>query len=593
MTLKYGRYWPDGVDAFNIELACFLLGLSEEDGGLGKFQHCRNIIDHLWNQEGSAMRFDWHPWAERMIEEACNNDFLSVAGCASSGKSDTYAVWAIINFLTNPKNTRVFVTSTSLKDSRMRIWGRIREYWRVIPNAPGRLVDSAGMIKYVDPITGDATEDSGITLLAAEQKKEKTAIGKMIGFKRERVIFIADEMPELSPAIIEAAIANLDSNPYFQLIGIGNPNSRFDAFGTFSKPDLGWTSISENSAEWETEHGKCIRFDAELSPNVLAGKVLYSYLPTEKKLAAKRKKMGANSLLFWRMYRGFWCPTGSDAGLYSEADVVIYGADENKVTWRSNVQRVAFLDTAFSQGGDRAVVQLGTIGTTIEGKTTLVMDIGYHELKSDRTKKEPLNFQIAAQFRELCVKEGVPAYNAGVDSTGGGGPFSDILAVLWNTTFHRCYFGGNPTDRPISSSDLRPCSEGFHNKVSEIWGIGVELIRTGQLKGLYPELVKEMTARLYSTRKKGNNEVIEVEPKKKMKARSSFSPDIADAAFGLVDLCRERLGLDSVEGETLDTSSDSSMSWDRYVAQGNIPYVDNDEKILDDFFANSGFIPFS
>jgi hypothetical protein len=236
------------------------------------------------------------------------------------------------------------------------------------------------------------------------------------------------------------------------------------------------------------------------------------------------------------------------------------------------------------------VVQLGTIGISTEAKVVLLLDNGSTELKSDITIKTPLNFQIAEQFKALCIENRVPANNAGVDSTGGGGPFCDILAVVWNTGFHRCYFGGNPTDRPVSSSDLRPCKEAFVNRVSEIWGIGVELIRTGQIKGLYPALITEMVSRIYTTRSKGE---IEVEPKKKMKARSGHSPDLADAALGLVDLCRERFNLDSVEGESLNVSGEGGLDWDTFVRQGDLPYLTDDEKRMDDFFQNSGFIPFS
>jgi hypothetical protein len=33
----------------------------------------------------------------------------------------------------------VLVTSTTLKDSRKRIWGSIRDYWQAAPALPGKL----------------------------------------------------------------------------------------------------------------------------------------------------------------------------------------------------------------------------------------------------------------------------------------------------------------------------------------------------------------------------------------------------------------------------------------------------------------------
>jgi len=588
-STRYGRHWPAGTNDLTVELGAFLLGIPVEEGGLGKEQHFINVVDVLWNTEGSRMRFDWHPWALRMLEYSCKYDYLAVAGCASSGKSDFYALWAIVNYLADPENTKVLVTSTTLKDSKLRIWGRICEYWNAVPGLPGNLVDSMGVIRYVNPETGKTMDTSGITLLAGEKKKEQDSIGKMIGFKRRRVILVADELPELSRAILEAARANLSSNPYFQLIGIGNPNSRFDAFGIFAKPKYGWNSVTALDEEWETEDGYCIRFDGEKSPNVIAEKILYPYLLSREKLEEQKAKLGENSLSYWRMYRGYWCPTGSASGIYSEAEIALHEADERNVYWKEVPTRVAFLDTAFSSDGDRAMVVMGKCGLDTRDRKVLLYDPEEYLLAEDVTKDEPLDYQIAQQYKDLCLKAGVTIENAGIDSTGGGGPFGSILSKVWGVGFHKCYFGGAPSDRAVSSSDSRTGKEAYSNKVSEIWYAGVELIRTGQLKGMTTSIVREACARVYTTRKKGDYEIIEVEPKKKMKGRAGMSPDVADAAFGLLDLCRERLELTSVEGEQLEVAPDKS--WDRFCAEGN--RMNHHQELTssaeDDFFGESNF----
>ena len=489
-----------------------------------------------------------------------------------------------------------------MKDSRLRIWGRITKYWAAVPGLPGKVVDSVGMIKYQDPETGETSADSGIFLLAGDAKKEKDAVGKMIGFKNRTVIVVADELEELSPALLSAAMGNLDAaNEIFQFIGMSNPGSYYSPFGQLAKPRGGWGSITADSDEWETEYGYCIRFDGAKSPNVLAGKTIYPYIITKENYADKARVLGENSPQFWRMYRGFWCPTGVAAGLYTEADIMQSGAEERDVNWKGATERVAFLDTAFSQGGDRAIVQMGVIGTVDGKKRVLLLDSDCIQLRSDITKKdEPLNFQIARQFKELCQSQGVRIANAGVDSTGGGGPFCDILSTLWGTGFYRCYFGGSPSDRIASSSDQRSCREAFYDRVSEIWGVGVELIRTGQLKGLYFDLIQELTARLYETVKRGTGDCIAVEPKKKMSKRSGKSPDIADAALGLVDLCRERFRLDSVEGDTLVFGDTGRTSWDGLLAMSDAMHGDGpvasrsrneDEELAARFFGSNGFIP--
>jgi hypothetical protein len=81
-----------------------------------------------------------------------------------------------------------------------------------------------------------------------------------------------------------------------------------------------------------------------------------------------------------------------------------------------------------------------------------------------------------------------------------------------------------------------------------------------------------MTSRLYTT----VGTKVQVESKKKMKARTGKSPDEADAAFGLLDLARERFGFDCVEGDIIQRNAEASggdqMTWDAFVAAGDSIY---------------------
>ena len=310
---QYGRWWSKKIDQFNREIYSFRNPMPLEKGGELPEYHFKRIVSALWPEDGPKP-FVWHSWAERMLEASCRNKYLAVEGCASSGKTDYFAIWAIVNFIVAPYDTMVLVTSTTLKDSRKRIWGSIRDYWQAAPALPGKLVDSMGLIRFEDG-TGGTSDKSGITLIAAEKKKEKEAVGKLIGFKNKRVIVIADEMPELSESILEASASNLSLNPEFQFIGIGNPASRFDAFGILAKPMNGWQSISPMEDEWQTERGLCIRFDGEKSPNVLTGKLIYPWIVTQAKLDEAKARFGENSLAYYRMFR---TPTHPHAAIMSD-----------------------------------------------------------------------------------------------------------------------------------------------------------------------------------------------------------------------------------------------------------------------------------
>ena len=129
--------------ALELELYGFLHGFPQCDAT--KADHFRAASRILWNKE--TKEFVWHPWADDMLEAACEQKWLGLVGCGSCGKTDFAAVWAIINWLADMMNTKVLDTSTSLKESRKRIWGSICEYWQAAPGLPGKLVDSLGMIR--------------------------------------------------------------------------------------------------------------------------------------------------------------------------------------------------------------------------------------------------------------------------------------------------------------------------------------------------------------------------------------------------------------------------------------------------------------
>jgi hypothetical protein len=538
----YGEQWPTDITMVTVELTCLN---KPPRNSPGPMHHFKEVVDHLWNHPDSRTRVEWTPWLERMIESAFEHKYLAVAGCASSGKSQAYALWAIVQFLCSPWNTLVLVTSTSLKESRKRIWGAITDLWRAVPGLPGKLVDSVGMIRFDDGSGKQFGDRCGISLIAAERKKEREAIGKLVGIKQQRVIFIADELPELGESILEAAYTNLSNNPHFQLIGIGNPASYYDPFGQFATPKNGWGSITVNDEEWETERGYCLHFDAHKSPNIQAGHIIYPWMITPQNLAESANKLGENSPGYWRMYRGFWCPTGAEDSIYSEADIIRHGADQT-VTWLEPPTKVAALDPSFSSNGDRSILYFGFCGFNAEGKKVICLD-HYEELREDVTnKEEPRSYQIARQFRDKCEAWGVLPRNAAYDASGGGAPFGDVVDVVWSREVLRVHFGGKASDRHVSLTDTTPSHERYSNRVSELWWAGKELIRNKQLYGVGRDLVREMTERLYTT-EKGSGMRIRVESKADMKSRIGKSPDLSDAAFILIDLCRARLGLSATD----------------------------------------------
>ena len=459
-------------------LTALLYGFAHHPRALAREYYFWRICDELWNHddlpEPLMVR---HPWAEQMIRSAIHNKYLSVGGSASSGKSHTMAAWGIVNWLSQPRDTLVLMTSTTLREARKRIWGSVISLLSVIEGAPIKIRDSIGNAAYVDE-RENLIERAGLSLIAAEKSKTREAVGKFIGIKQKRVILIGDELSELSEAILNAGLTNLSKNPFFQMIGMSNPNSRFDAFGVWSEPKDGWESVDIQTAdEWDTKWGgKYIRLDGERSPNILLGETKYPWLPTAEKLEEDRILLGTESRGYMRMIRAVFFDSDETTGIYAESELTNCGA-MGKIEWEGKPTMVAGIDPAFTNGGDRTILSIAEVGYARNGQYVCQFVDAVH-LNDDATNKAvPRTYQIVQQIIDHCKRKGVSPENVAVDATGAGAPFCDVLAGEWSPNFMRVTFGGKASDKRVSMNSQLTGEELYTNRVSELWFVGKELMR--------------------------------------------------------------------------------------------------------------------
>lgn len=533
------------------ELYCYKIGHSIAKGGLGRAGHFKKITEILWpvgeKVERGKFQFIWHPWAEKMNEFTHEHPVthvqyphLSVSGCGSSGKSMFFSAYALVNWLCDPPNTLVAATSVDIPSARKRVWAFISKLFNSVGCLPGKLVDS--QCKIVTMVGGQRKpDDSGICIIAASRTKEREAVEKIIGMKNSRVFFIADELPELSPAILDACFANLSKNPLFQLVGLGNFKSRYDPFGELTTPTSGYDMLSVDDEDWETKYGWCIRFDGTKSPNVLLRRDEYPKIYGIKDLKNDMDLYGPTSALYWRYCRSFETLAGVEKTVYSESDLLVGKAYDQPI-WVGNYVNVAASDPAYTNGGDRFILYFGKYGMTTDGKMTIAFD-SYKLLREDVGKMSQRNrsYQMADQIKAECEKRGVQPKHYAQDTTTAGSALADVVSEVWSPKIYRVDFSGLATER-IASTDGKISRQLYVNRISELWYTGREFVRYGQIKGLHKETARELKARLYSDVKGSEGARIVVEPKKDMKTRLLFSPDLGDAAMILVDLCRERLG---------------------------------------------------
>lgn len=550
---RHGVQWKEGTKVLHLELACFREKLAKRmlwtQGGVTPAWHFKLIAMSLWPEGGDGLaKFIWHPWADKMLQDACTNSYLAVAGPGGTGKTEFFAIWLIIQFLCDPANTICLATSITVSISKKKMWGKIVQYWTPCERLgmPGKLIDSLSIIRYVDENGAAAKGDmAGISLITGERKKEKEAVGRIIGIHQERIIFCADDLTELSEAITEAAFYNLNRGcSYFQFVGIANPLSYFDPFGKFAAPRKGWESITVDDERWETDRGICLHFDTTRNPRITEGDDRLHWMDTQEKIDQEIALHGGQSASYWRMFRGFWCPSGITELVYTEVEIIGCKADQPAVWRDDNITHVCFLDPSFTNGGDRSIAYFGSYGTNNEGLKTLQYD-DYQVFHEDVTNQDiTRSQQLIKWWRGQCESHLVAPRNAGFDSTAAGGPFGDLVDIFWSKEVLRINFSGGATEKPVSAYDATPCIQRYASRVTEIWYSAKEPMRTGQIKGLCPEVIQELCMRK-QTNEKHLQLRIKIESKMEMKQHTDKSPDIADAAMGLSELCRERLGFSS------------------------------------------------
>ena len=556
---------PEQLNMLEAEMWAFLENRAYDEGALGRYLHFRRVAAYLFPQT------DWNPWLEKLIRAACENPWLGLPGCAGSGKTHGISFFATVWWLMMPECSSVILTSTTKEMIRRRAWGNIQKFHREIPGPEvGNMVDSRTCWQ---ALKGD--DKHAISALAVKQGSTSEAVARIQGYHTRRQLVIVDEATDTPEAIFEAC-ANLYNSPeQFQFICIGNPASRLDPFGRFCEPFHGWNSVDVDTEEWDTvvqldgRKGKIIRFDAEKSPNVLAGETKFKYLVTEAQLEGARKRFGEDSPLFWKFQRGFWAPDGAVKTIFSEP-LLMKMNGMGKFEWAgSGTIMVAGLDPAFG-GGDRPILRFAKVGMTVDGKVGIELD-KLVELSIKADSGDPVHFQLADQTSQWCRDQGVSPENLAVDATGEGGGLCDILQRQFGEII-RVEFGGVPSDRTLNEEDRRTCREVYFNRVAELWHRAREFMLSGQLRGVDASTAIEFCNRTFDDLKQKK---VKLQTKLEMKSYFGRSPDLADAAVLAIEAAQHHgLDLNSV------SMTDPKETWDSQLADADSLY---DMGVPDDF----------
>lgn len=531
----------------------------------GAEHHFMELANCFFCDPNGIFYFQWNPFAVQMLKDKIRCLRYAVAGCASSGKTEFGVVWVVLNYLCAPFKTKVLVSTTTKSAGAGKVWGSVEEAWQQIGRCmksiqqpmPGKLLSSQYKIVYL--VDGVRSQKAGIELVAAAESQEDESTDKVQGYKRGRVFALIDEFATTSKGLWETIKGNLFANPILDFYGSFNPDSFYDVAGRFSKPadPRGWESVNEKTGFWKSVEGWVRHLNGEESPNVIAGFEKWRGLLTLTKLQMKIDEAGGrNTKKFWQFVIGWWSPTGTLESIFTESEIIKYQADHEVLDWDEPPTPCAGFDPSYTHGGDLAVLMIGKCGWVTQPITRTrnkVLQLTECLILAENIKEtDPRLEQMVSQLIEACKSRKIDPRHLAVDESGAGITLCPKIASSWSNEFSRVTFNRKATDLPLSPSEPGKASDKLANRMTEMWLAGKSLMRTGQFKfsgKFVPDLVMEMTSRTYAENKTSAGK-LQIESKEDMKKRPTSggkSPDRADAAFLCLDVCRQKLGLASIE----------------------------------------------
>jgi hypothetical protein len=239
------------------------------------------------------------------------------------------------------------------------------------------------------------------------------------------------------------------------------------------------------------------------------------------------------------MERGLHPPEGTACTVFTEQLFArILDNAEGYYMWDGQTFPIAFLDPAFTSGGDSCWLQFAKMGM-VGGKYCIDLGEGFEIPISPELEAYDVDYQIARRTIQECTVRKVKPEHFGLDATGIGRGVGAIIAAEWSSLICYTQWGGGPSDDPSAQNDGRPAKEVYSNRSTEQWFAVKECLEAGQIRGFTRTMITQACSRLYEMQGKK----YKIEPKADMKARMRFSPDEMDGAVGCVLVAR-RAGLE-------------------------------------------------
>lgn len=517
--------------------------------GNGSFYHRRAIIQAIWPDEV----FAWHDWSDRMLKSTCDYDIATWIGAGGTSKSTTAAALGLQWWWEAPFESAVMACSTTIKMLKLRIWSEFSRLFCSMPKSVefrdengdlvekcnigyvGELVDSDLMIRWRKGDNKHAIFGFGVNEGSVQE-----AITNLVGIHARRIWLMLDELQGIREAI-DGAKDNMSKNAIFRCLGMGNTDENMQSLlRRAATPINGWDLVDTSEADsWETDGGVvaakgiALRFDGRKSP-AIANPQKYPYLIGQKHIDAHIRKVKGNlndpglcSQCF-----AIWSALGVQSTVLDEQIITKFKCKE-QAHWTDGFSEGAALDPAFTEGGDRKILQFFKYGlvTDNEGERWVIELGDWLDVPVDSKDTEPIHYQIMNFCKSACEAKGISSDEFALDSSGEGGGLKSIFDTEWGVVTG-IEFGGNPSDTPVPSFKKvngqrvqQTAKDIYDRRVAEL-NHNVRNFALGNgLRGLSEDAAEQAKARKTIYKNKKNT----VQPKKEMRDVAGKSPDNLDA----------------------------------------------------------------
>jgi len=557
-----------------------------------RYEHGLRLVQMLWPKDvqlwvdwkdyrtGEPVRI-WNNYFLDSFRDCCERNRVSFTGCSSSGKTFATSVYALLMFMSSPSDTTIMVSTTAGTDAERRIWREIKNLHMSAENTfrVGTLIDSLKAITF-DPSRELANRKelssrdlgSGIIVIPIPKGSEgHNALGKIIGTKNKRLIWIIDEMPHMIDGVLRPE-SNLESNIFYQLLVIGNANRKTDPHGRISEPTGGWDSIGLASETWWAKDCWVRFLHGERSPNwhpavdpdtreksdfpfpYLSNPVVAHNVALRNgfgKTPEEQVETGKKTIDYMRFAIGFWYGEDVEQTVLSAAYVREHGGDEKNVAWSGHSRRVLCgFDPAWTSGGDANQALFGELGIDSIGEQVFLIGGETFPVRSMEASRESFRKEISRTLVEECISRGCRSRDVYIDISGDGG----LMALEMNRVWSEITGVPQSVTGISSLENTDDISGRYHDVVTQLWFHIRDALVTRRVRGfnVASGYAKDLFERRYESVGKGK---IKIEPKGKkgegvnrsgFRSRMGRSPDCGDAAAYLFEGAR-RCGLKGTE----------------------------------------------